>query len=70
MNFENICLAGKIISPSYAQQAAEARKGFEHKVRQLLEQVFLFKVVGKFFLCFIGVRSISLLICSMNHNIL
>ena len=43
MNIENLSLAGKIISPSYAQQAAEVRKGFENRVRQLLEQVFLFQ---------------------------
>jgi len=38
MNFENLSLAGKIVSPSYAQQASDARKGFENEIRQLLEQ--------------------------------
>ena len=39
MNAENILLAGKIISPSYVNQAADARKGFDNKVKHLLEQV-------------------------------
>ena len=42
MNLENLTLAGKIISSSYAEQAADAKKGFENKIKQLLEQVCLF----------------------------
>ncbi|XP_065071859.1 O-phosphoseryl-tRNA(Sec) selenium transferase-like isoform X2 [Rhopilema esculentum] len=38
MNSANLQLAGKIVSQSYAQQAADAKAGLENKIKLLLEQ--------------------------------
>lgn len=41
MNIENFGLSEKIVSSSYVRQGLQARRGHEHLIRVLLDQVMI-----------------------------